>query len=58
MSELKVPAATPAPSSLPVQYQGRKDLLGQARARLEAIGDEETALLAGHIDAFLAGVHA
>jgi glutamate dehydrogenase/leucine dehydrogenase len=39
MSELKVPAATPAPSSLPVQYQGRKDLLGQARARLEAIGD-------------------
>ena len=28
------------------------------RTRLEAIGDDETTMLAGHIDAFLAAVHA
>ena len=39
MSELKVPAATPAPASLPIQYKGRKDLLGQARTRLELAGE-------------------
>jgi glutamate dehydrogenase/leucine dehydrogenase len=40
MSEMKVPAVAPAPHDLPPQYKGRKDLLGQARLRLEAIGDK------------------
>jgi glutamate dehydrogenase (NAD(P)+)/glutamate dehydrogenase (NADP+) len=40
MSELKVPAATPGPSTLPPQYKGRKDLLGQARVRLELTADQ------------------
>ena len=29
---------SPPPDTLPVQYKGRKDLLGQARVRLEQVG--------------------